>query len=256
MIGLEMYGTTYEIINSWEDLTVDDFIELQKVVDKAPKKLKKIIELRYMGDQEGLDKIEISTREREKTFPKFYGDFIIATSNMTKKEMSKVMSEDREFIFLNYLYRFAIGCLHAPMDVPPHKLDYFDYECEEDESVTGRYLLPKSKEVAGVERPFGYMQTIQYTESSDLKVYMIEHCKGDYSLLKNIISVLCLKDGEEYDEDVCLNRAKHFGKLKMNIVWDVFFYLYAVNLLSQTITNQSTPQQAQQNKKQPTKLQD
>jgi hypothetical protein len=255
MIGLEMYGTTYEIIDSWEDLTVDDFIELQKVVDKAPKKLKKIIELRYTGDQEGLDKIEISTREREKTFPKFYGDFILATSNMTKKEMSKVMSEDREFIFLNYLYQFAVGCLYAPMDVPDYKLDYFDFECKEDESVTGRYMLPKTKEVAGVKRPFGYMQTIQYTESSDLKVYMIEHSKGDYSLLKNIISVICLKDGEEYDEDVCLNRAKHFGKLKMHIVWDVFFYLYGVKLLSQSIISPSSLQKAQQNNEQPIKLQ-
>ena len=71
----------------------------------------------------------------------------------------------------------------------------------------------------------GYISTIQFTEAADLDLYMRDLDDKNYSVLANIVSIICLKEGEEYDEEVCLKRAEKFKDVTMDIAWDVFFYL-------------------------------
>lgn len=252
MINIDLAGEVYSVVNNWSDLTLKRYIEIQKICDKAPKKLKYVFDLHYNNKGDELKDLDISITEQEKTFPTFYGKIICALSDMPKKQMNRIMAEDREDMFWKYFSKFVMGALIAAVDVEPVENDSFTFELDEgDENYEeckfafGEYRLPKSKEVMGKKRPFGYLETIQFTEASYLKINMMEFDAGDYSKLANIVSILCLKDGEEYDEDVCLERAKAFKFLTMDIVWDVFFYLYGSTIVCQIYSLQSTQEDPQ-----------
>ena len=218
MIKIKAQDEEYDLINDWSDMSIAKFLEVQRICDKAPEKLKKLIGHVYFGEKEQIEKMNFSNREQLKTFPKFYGDILEELSNIPNKVLKTMDFETRVVYFNTHLIKFVIGCLYAPVDVPEITTDKFEFEGE-------TYVLPKSRSVLGNERPMGYISTIQFTESADLDIYMRDLDDKNYSVLPNIVSILCLKEGEEYDEDVCLKRAEEFRQLTMDIAWDVFFYL-------------------------------
>lgn len=257
MIKLEFLGKEYEIINEWSELKGEDYLSIQKISDEAPKKFKEMLKAHYFQDQDRLNEIKLSVRESEKTFPKFYGDFICAISNISKDEMKKILKETREHIFWNYAYKFAMGCLIAPVDIEKFELDEFQFVSDNYPEHNGTYLLPKSTRTVNDKIKLGRISTIQFTESADLKSSMISLDEGDYHKIFNIVSILCLKEGEEYDEQVSLERAEAFKELTMDIVWDVFFYLASLNSMSKSIMElYSKAQEADMRKKQLLKQQD
>jgi hypothetical protein len=218
MITVTILEEDYNIVNEWNELTLQDFVEIQKVCDKAPKKLQKLLGHIYLGEREEIASMTFSDREEIKVFPKFYGDVLLHLSDIPKKVINQIDHTARQEFFNTYLLKFVIACLYAPVEMVEHEEESFEFEGE-------TYMLPKSRNVLGEERPMGYVETVQYTEATDIDVYMRSLDKKDYSVLANIVSILCLKEGEEYDEETCLVRAESFRKLPMHIVWDVFFYL-------------------------------
>jgi len=218
MIKIKVQDKEYDLINDWSELTIQKFLEVQRICDKAPEKLKKLIGHVYFGEKDEIEKMNFSNREQLKTFPKFYGDILLEMSDVPKEVVKTMDFESRVIHFNNHLIKFVIGCLFAPVDIPEISNDSFKFEGE-------TFILPKSRNVLGNERPMGYISTIQFTESADLDIYMRDLDDKNYGVLANIIAILCLKEGEEYDEDVCLKRAEKFRNLTMDIAWDVFFYL-------------------------------
>jgi len=133
----------------------------------------------------------------------------------------KVLDKERPMGYLSTIQFTEAADLDVYMnglDNKPSGLDSFDFEGD-------TYYFPRAKKVLDKERPMGYLSTIQFTEAADLDVYMNGLDNKDYSVLANICAILCVKDNEEYDEDVMLERAERFKQLPMNIAWDVFFYL-------------------------------
>jgi len=218
MIKIDVLDEQYDVITEWSELTIEKFVKVQQIVDNAPKKLKDIIGYIYTNDKKELESIELSKNESLKTFPKFYGDMLGVLCDIDRKIINQIDRDSREQFFNVYLIKFAIGCLYAPIDIEPSGLDSFDFEGD-------TYYFPRAKKVLDKERPMGYLSTIQFTEAADLDVYMNGLDNKDYSVLANICAILCVKDNEEYDEDVMLERAERFKQLPMNIAWDVFFYL-------------------------------
>lgn len=208
----------YEIINDWSAMTLGQAIEIYEVCEKAPAKLKKFLNLVAHGKTEEAEAMEFSEREETNTFPKFYGEVLAVLSNIPKKEINKMMYQQRTHIFNTYLFKFVIGLLEYPIDFIPQNLDKFEFNGEE-------YFLPASKDVLGTERPMGFISTIQFCEAADLDEYMRKLDKKQFGVFANIVAILCVKAGEEYDEDIMLKRAKEFEGLTMDIVWEVFFYL-------------------------------
>lgn len=218
MITIKLLDSEYEVINEWEDLTIQKFAKVQQICDKAPKKLQKLLGHVYLGEKEEINEMEFTSREQIKTFPKFYGDMLEEVSNIPKKVINQIDYQARQEFFNTYLLKFAIGSLYAPVDIPEVTTEEFKFEGE-------TYVLPKKRTVLGEEREMGYISTIQFTEAADLDLYMRDLDDKNYSVLANIVSIICLKEGEEYDEEVCLKRAEKFKDVTMDIAWDVFFYL-------------------------------
>lgn len=247
MILLTIMDEKYEVISGWDELNGHQFLELQKISDKAPKKLKDIFMMHYEGDEEALKEVKLSINESEKTFPKFYGDFIGALSDIPKKVINKIFKEDREHIFWEHLSKFAIGCVVAPIDVPKVTTETFNFKSEKYPEFDGEYILPKSSYVLGETRFMGKISTIQFTESADIRSNMIKLGEGDYSAAFNIVSLMCMKEGEEYDEEHVSRRAEAFKDLTMDIVWDVFFYISNLNRISKNLSQSYLLEEATRN---------
>ena len=218
MIKINVLDEQYDVITEWSELTLERFLKVQEIVDKAPKKLKDIIGHIYMNEKDELDAIELSKNESLKTFPKFYGDMLGVMCDIDKKVINQIDRDSREQFFNAYLIKFAIGCLYAAVDVEAIEDYHFVFEGE-------YFYFPKAKKVIKQERPMGFISTVQFAEAADLDVYMSSLDEKDYSVLSNMCAILCTKGNEEYDEDVMLERAERFMKLPMDIAWNVFFYL-------------------------------
>ena len=218
MIRIDVLDEQYDVITEWSELTLERFLKVQEIANKAPKKLKDVIGYIYMNDKEALESLELSKNESLKTFPKFYGDMLGVLADIPKKVINQIDRDSREQFFNMYLIKFAIGVLYTPVDVELTEEDYFEFEGL-------RYYYPRAKKIVNQERPMGYISTIQFTEAADLDVYMASLDENDYSVLANITAILCVKGNEEYDEDIMLERAEKFKGLTMDIVWNVFFYL-------------------------------
>lgn len=262
MVTVKISNVEYNIKDEWDEITLEEFVHLQQICDKAPKKLKDIMHLVLEGKTDEISSVELSDREKVKTFPKFYGDLLVELSDIPKKVVNTIDSVSRETFFYTYLSKVAISCMHHPVDIPEVPRDSFDFvssdknlSLEMKELINGKYILPKSKEVLGEDRPLGYISTMQFTESSDLDLYMRGLDKKDYTMISNIVSILCVKEGEEYDEDISLARAKHFKHLTMDIVWDVFFYLSEVLDQYENASRQSFEAQLKENMQQLVKQQ-
>jgi hypothetical protein len=253
MILLTILEENYEVVSGWEELTGHQFLSLQKICDKAPKKLKDVLRMHYDQDEEALKEVELSVNESEKTFPKFYGDFICALSDIPKKVMNKIFKDDREHIFWEHLSKFAIGCLVAPIDVPKVTTERFTFKSEKYPEFDGEYILPKSSYVLGETRFMGKISTIQFTESADIRANMIKLGEGDYSAAFNIVSIMCMKEGEEYDDELTSKRAEAFKELTMDIVWDVFFYLSNLSRISKNLSQSYLVEEAMQSLQKPIK---
>lgn len=224
MVTVKILDEEYNIKDEWDEITLQEFVRLQEICDKAPKKLKDIMLLILEGKADEVSEIKLTEREEFKVFPKFYGDILKELSDIPKNVINVIDLDSRRVFFYEYLLKFSISCLYYPMDIPEITKDYFEFKSE-NEVVNGKYILPKAKKVLGEDRLMGFISTVQFTEASDLDVYMRSLDKKNYSVLANIVSILCVKEGEEYDEDISLKRAEEFKTLTMDVVWDVFFYL-------------------------------
>ena len=111
--------------------------------------------------------------------------------------------------------------------------------CSSDLTFKGdTYLLPESRISLGEKQPAAYLEAVQFTESADLEYYSKEMEGGKFQAATNIISILCLKDGEQYDEEVSLKRAEQFKGLPMNVCWEVFFCF--MNLVNTSVKDMVT----------------
>jgi len=114
----------------------------------------------------------------------------------------------------------------------------------------------------------GHSTSIEFAEAADLRIFSKEMEGGLFGKTANIISILCrpevtkkIKDLTEeekeydhvkaaikeatgksvtfieiYDEQTCLDRAEEFENLKMDVVWEVFFYSVQSFLISSRAT--------------------
>ena len=186
MIKIKVLDEEYDVIDSWSDITLREFIEIQKLCDNAPKKLQKLLGHVYLGETDEIESMEFSNREQLKTFPKFYGDMLELVSSIPKKIINQIDHQSRQQFFNTYLLKFAIGALYDAVDVEEITRDSFEFEGD-------TYILPKSRNVLGEERPMGYASTVQFTDATDIDIFMLSIDKRDYSLVANIISIMCLK---------------------------------------------------------------
>ncbi len=226
MVDLIINNKIYQFKTEWEDMTIQEAIDIRRLIDDIPEKLKTVYECyatkRNKKNEAQLEKKLISalskiTKEDEvKVFPVFYGDIIMALSNIPKSVMKRILWLGRTQFYDKMCIKIVTGLLWEPKKVEP--LASFEFEGIE-------YFCPTEKKMLNEVRPMGHAESVEFAESSDLEIFARKIEGGQYSVLTNIISILYRPKGEAYNEDVSLKRAEKFGELDMRIGFGVFFYL-------------------------------
>ncbi len=240
---IEVNGTDYKCIQVWPEMKLSKAIEIQQIIDDMPSLLRKIYDLNTKDSEqkdvdELLDKIEPD--DRIKHFPLFYGEIIKAFTNIPGEVMNQVMWDVRTEFYVRYCEKLVIGLIYG--DYSDIKgIESFKFKRSADSPLINQtYHLPKSDHALANPttkqsrevKPMVETQTIEFTEVADLEV-MSERAKGGkYALTPNIISILCRPKGEVYNEKTSLDRADIFMDLTMDIVWEVFFCIHRLSVIS------------------------
>jgi hypothetical protein len=121
-----------------------------------------------------------------------------------------------EFIYNSYIDLIVYGVMYEGCTHHATVISTFEHK--------GKiYELPKSNKTFDLTISMEGITMAQFAEFSDL-MGLIHNQNNGYDFLSTAIAVLCLPEGEQYDEERVKEMAKEFDDLPMDIVYDVFFY--------------------------------
>lgn len=228
MYLIDINNISYRLKENWHEITINEAIEVMKVINKMPERLREYYELILKKQTKQVKtKIakwnkDITLEERVKTFPTFYGKMLYKLSNVPQEVIDRVDWQSRTNIY-NFKIGDGISCesvviglLSFPFDYKIQNIKSFKFKGE-------TLLLPVTRSILKQDRPMADEPAITFTESADLEIFSDKLAGGVYEHATNIMSILCRPKGEEYDEERSLKRAGEMGKLTMDIFWEVFF---------------------------------
>lgn len=228
MYLLEINNITYRLKQGWHEITINEAIEIMKIINKMPERLREYYDL-ILKQQTKDVKAKIikwheliTVEEQKKIFPTFYGKMLYKLSNIPQNVINRVDWQNRTDIFHHKVDNsiscesVVIGMLSFPFDYEIQDIKQFEFDKE-------ILLLPLTKFVLNEERPMADEDAIVFTEAADLEIFSEKLAGGLYEYAPNIVSILCRPKGEKYDEEKALKRAEKMGKLTMDIFWEVFF---------------------------------
>lgn len=232
MVIIRVAGNDYQCFDNWEEMTCGEGIELSKVAQLIPQTLKSI----YTEIQKGEDNPEylkllegITTEERIKDFPLFYGKVLKVLTNIPEEIIQHIDYASRTVFYNAYCQQFVFAVLFYPVNYVLKRIDYFNLN-------GNRYEMPDTKTILGHDKPMSNVTALEFSEVADLQVFAHGLQGGKFEVAPNIISILCRPKGEKYDEQTCLDRAEEFKQLPMSVVWEVFFCLIELMTISKQHT--------------------
>lgn len=242
MLILKFWEKEWRFCDKWQDLTIRQAARLQDVVSVLPSNFIEILRLTLFSDKDDVsvkDKITelqngITLEENLKVIPQIYGDIINVLTDIDRMTIDKILPGDRVYLVNNYLLKFVVGVIFTPIDFIAHKnKKQFTFKGE-------TYNIPQSEyfKISGnvVEKPLPNTTAIEFTEAADLSIAAEKMKGGKIKSLPNIISILCRKDNEVYNETVSLKRAEMFEDLDMQTAFEVFFCLLMEFGILKTLT--------------------
>lgn len=242
MYVLSIGGTEYTAIETWEEMPLSTAIQVHQTTDDMPSLLKELYDhsTKKDPDQKDTDALyaKIADEDRMKHFPLFYGEIICILTTIPHSIMEGIMWDQRTSFYKQYCEKLVQGILFGDYSGIKN-IKSFEWEDETYPLPKAGHFLGGDVELADFEDqsiPMKHEQTIAFVEVADLEIYSERLKGGKYEVAPNIISILCRPEGEEYDEETSLARAKKFMELPMSIVWEVFFCILQLS----TISSQNT----------------
>ena len=202
-----MQGVT--LSNTYEDITVKQVIELSKI--KKPEFFEKLI----TGEIEGNS---LSVKDLQRVLPNFYREIFAVLTDKPLSYFKKVNPHAITYEFNSHVMNFYLSVIYDNFDdVEP--VEYYKIDNE-------RYYLPKDNEMFGTIIPSYYSTFGQWSDSMDsLNIVAKELEGGNFEVLPMVMSIMCLKKGEEYTEEKAISRMKLFENVKYSKARFVFFCL-------------------------------
>jgi hypothetical protein len=234
MIQVQILDKSYNLLNTWEDITLERFQRLcaLKIPDKYGEYLKACF-----SEKDGVYEKALSTLSKKdllKTFPEYFGEVILILSDIPKETINKLHRILREQLYETYLYPLVVSTLVGiPLQSQDGKLDRiprlnsdgFEFEGE-------KYLFPKSLVYGSIDVPMFNETILTFSEASDIEVALSEWGEKGIDSVAQMIAVYCRKEGERYDPESVLERIPKFKNLPMSIIWEVFFYITELGVRS------------------------
>lgn len=215
MIKITINKKTHRLATEWTDITVKQGIAINALTLPVDN---------YKDDAEWVSKDTIN----------YMIDVFCICSDIQRKDIQGVSAGDIKAYFLYYLLKFVID-LHSiePISYVPNNIRSFKFGDKE-------YFMPESLKVESTVLPMYNTSAVDFVESSNIMSNIAKLEADGLKHMPYIVAIYCRPAGEEYNEQVTLERAKEFMNLPMSVVWEVFFciqtytQLYVLNTLNYT----------------------
>lgn len=226
MISLIINGQSYQIVSEWADVTLSKAAELYAL--KMPESLRHVYDVTLRSTGLTTDEIEekiteaeklISIEDQHKHIPRYFSLVVMTLSDIPTEVIRQTDVISMKSLYHTFLKKFVEGVHFIPSDYAHKEIGEFEHE-----GVV--YKLPVNKTIFGQSVPMADISALEFTESADLMIYLTKlQQERDLSRIANLIAILCRPEGEEYVEEVSLERAERFKNLPMDVCWNVFFSL-------------------------------
>jgi hypothetical protein len=235
-------GTTFTVPDSWEEITLDQFIRICEV--DIPEKLRELfVAASALQDPDedaakeaekeyDLINAKITTHDLVKVFPAYYGKLMaIVCEGLSDADIRRVHGELRSEFFDEFLRYVVLSVFYSTPVVPtpegmvpyiPKGIQSFELEGE-------TFLLPKTLNIYGENVFLGRETAVSFSEASDIDMAFRDLYEKGANRIPMLCSVYCRPEGEEYDEKKVFDREPMFRKLTMDKVWSVFFCIVALS---------------------------
>lgn len=227
MITARIEDKPYKVCTSWADVTLEKFIELSNI--EIPGNLYKLWKSAGSEDQKEYEAVNESLTDEEliQFFPIYYGKVIKALTTIPQKVIDRMDGRLRESFFFRVFRHYIFSLINpAPLEMDEITGDVKPMEPKKITSFTlgkVKYQLPASLKVYGEDVPLAEEKTITFIEASSIELVLRDLYEGSVKRLPMFCAIYCRPEGEEYDEKKVLAREKLFHKLRMDVVWEVFF---------------------------------
>ena len=190
MIYIEIADKSYEIPSSWEEVTLEYYCEVWKILDK------------YRHILEPKEGEEVSEEVVAMTEHKMCGEIFQFMTGIDSDTLKRIPMEQVQSL---------ISGIQDLLDrYEPKGIDHFELGGD-------TYWFP-----------FEFMRNNtygDYIEATQLELNTKYLENGRFDVLPEQMAILCRKDLEEFDEDGIEEKTKLFRGLTMDIVWEFAFFL-------------------------------
>ena len=203
MIDLEIGGGSYQAPQSWDEITLKQFVEICgiKIPDRLLELYKASADLNTSEEKERkaaeakYDKVskKITQRDMVQEFPAYYGKVIKAATNIPAEILDQTDATDRAAffdVFLRYVVQSSFYWQPIQRDgskmgiYKPPTIESFEIEGEE-------YFLPESLNVYGEQIPMAREKVVSFAEASKIELELHELNNEGANQLPMFLAIYC-----------------------------------------------------------------
>jgi len=227
MIIIRIGKRKYKGVYRWDDVTLQRFCDLAAIPMPEGYEDYILADGKFSVDtiEEYIDAVlNITPEQINELFPAYYRKVIGCLTNIPDKVIEGLPLEKVNDLYEVYFKPFVVSLIyHTPVihfmgEVTPYQPE----QIKKFRIGLRKYYLPQSVRVMDQEIPLMREPIITYTEASDIFRGM-KVSKEDVKRLALFMAIYCRKKREKYDERKALNRQEKFMRIKMSVVWSVFF---------------------------------
>ena len=251
MIGVTVRSTKYQACSEWEDLTLEQFIQLSKI--DIPEKLERLwIASSQISTDVKKDKAEAEEEYKKateaitevdylKVFPGYYGKVIELLTDIPPEVVNRMHNDIRVDMFDQLLRSFVLSLVYsAPLIMKDGEAKlYTPPETKSFKMGEAEFFFPKSLRLYGDVIPMADEDVASFAEAADIDLAVRELRRDGVLRFPLFMGIYCRKKGEVYEEKMALERADIFQKASMSIVWALFFCIVQLTHTSQSFIQKS-----------------
>jgi hypothetical protein len=201
-----------------ENLTLRHAISLMGL--KMPESLKELYDSILLNDKlktyKKLKK-KLTAEQVYKEHPKYYGEALQIVSDIPKEVMEFVDPESRIEYYTDYLEPTFLDIYFGiPNNYTSQNIEKFEFKNE-------TYFMPETLKIFDKYIPAYKEKALTFTEAADIMVKINNLENIGIKAMSEIVAIYCRKKGEDYNEQIVIDRSELFKDLPLEIVWEVFF---------------------------------
>ena len=236
MIRIELDNKWYELPEGWDDLTLQQFIDVCEI--GIPDKLQSIWETtaKLGGAEEGKQREvaeaeynhafdQITFEDNVKNFPEYYGKVLESISDIPTDIIDLIHHEPRTDFFDQYIKYIVLSSFTLYPLVNSDK-GFIPYEPEGPgyvEILGEKYLMPTTLKLFGEKQELANEPIVSFAEASAIELAWDGLKNKGVNQLPMFCSIYLRKKDEKYIESVAIERVELFKSMSMKEVWTLFF---------------------------------